>query len=125
MRFEKAGAFKASGIKLLAASVVNEENARKVQRELELSYPIAYGLSAEEISALTGAYYEPQKKFLHATGFILKPNLNVAAAVYSSGPIGRYTAADALDVATALSRRSEPAERRRATACDRAFHSSP
>lgn len=90
---------------MLAASVDNEEDARKAKRELNLSYPIAYGLSGEEISALTGAYYEAQKKFIHATGFILKPDSTVAAAVYSTGPIGRYTAADALDLATALSKK--------------------
>ncbi len=87
------------------ASVDTEEKAQKVKRDLKLSYPIAYGLSAEEISASTGAYYEPQKKFLHATGFLLKPDSSVAAAVYSTGPIGRYTAADALDIATAMSKK--------------------
>lgn len=101
----KAKDFRAAGIRLLAASVDSEEDARKAVRELNLSYPIAYGLSAEEISALTGAYYEADKKFLHATGFVLKPEGTVAGAVYSTGPIGRYTAADALDLVTALSKK--------------------
>ena len=90
---------------MLAASVDSEDDARKSVRELALSYSITYGLSAEEISALTGAYYEPDRKFLHATGLILKPDGIVGAAVYSTGPIGRYTAADALDIATSLSKK--------------------
>jgi peroxiredoxin len=101
----KAQDYRAAGIRLLAASVDSEEDARKVVRDLNLSYPIAYGLAAEEISALTGAYYDADKKFLHGTGFILKPDGIVAGAVYSTGPIGRYTAADALDLVTLYSKR--------------------
>lgn len=101
----KANEFRAAGIRLLAASVDTEEDARKVTRELSLSYAVAYGLSAEEVSALTGAYYEAEKRYLHATAFVLKPDGSVAAAVYSTGAIGRYTAADALDVATSLSKK--------------------
>ena len=89
----------------MAASVDSGENARKFATDLKLSCLVAYGVDAEQVSALTGAYYEPDKKFLHATGFILKPEGVVAAAVYSTGPIGRYTAADALDVLTFLSKR--------------------
>lgn len=99
----RASDFRAAGIHLIAASVDGEEEARNSARELKLSYALGYGLSAEEISALTGAYYEAQKKFLHATGFILKPDASIAAAVYSTGAIGRYAAADALDVVRSLS----------------------
>jgi alkyl hydroperoxide reductase subunit AhpC len=101
----RANEFRTANIRLLAASVDTEEDARKSVNELALSYPIGYGLSAQEISALTGAFFEAQKKYLHATGFILRPDGAVAHAVYSTGPIGRYTAADALDVATGLAKR--------------------
>lgn len=101
----KADDFRAAGIRLLAASVDAQDDASKIVRELQLSYPIGYGLSAEEVGASTGAYYEPDKKYLHATGFIISPEGNVAAAVYSTGAAGRYTAGDALDVATALSKK--------------------
>ena len=101
----KANDFRAANVRLLAASVDSEDNARKSVRELKLSYPVAYGLLAEEVSALTGAYYEPEKKFLHATGFIINPDSVVAAAVYSTGPIGRLVAADALGVVTFLSKK--------------------
>ena len=101
----RAADFRAAGIRLLAASVDSEDEARKSVRELKLTYTLAYGLSAEEVSRVTGAFYEPQKRFLHATGFILKPDGTVAAAVYSTGAVGRYTAADALDVTTSLAKK--------------------
>lgn len=104
--FEAKGEdYRAAGIRLIAGSVDSEDNARKVARDLSLSYTVAYGLDAEEISALTGAYYDPEKKYLQAAGFIVKPDGVVAGAVYSTGPIGRYTAADALDLVTALSKK--------------------
>jgi peroxiredoxin len=101
----KAKSFGDAGIRLLAASVDSEEDTRNLARSLQLSYPLGYGLSVEEVGALTGAYYEPAKKYLQATGFILKPDGTVAAAVYSTGPIGRYTASDALDIATSLAKK--------------------
>lgn len=102
----RAGDFRAAAIRVLAASVDTEDNARAVVYELQLSYPVGYGLSAEAISAATGAYYDPDKKYLQATGFILRPDGVLAGAVYSTGPIGRYTARDALDLVTALSKKT-------------------
>lgn len=91
---------------MLAASVDSEENARKTAGELQLSYMIGYGLTAEDVSATTGAYYDAEKKYVHATGFILKPDGVTVGAVYSTGPIGRYTAKDAFDLVTALSKKT-------------------
>jgi len=45
---------------------------------------------------MTGAFFQPEKSFLHATGFIIDPQGKVVVAVYSSGPIGRLTATDCL-----------------------------
>lgn len=90
----------------MAASVDSKEDTRKFAADLRLTFLVGYGVDAEQASALTGAYYEPKKKFLHATGFILKPEGVVAAAVYSTGPIGRFAAADALDIVTSLSKKA-------------------
>ena len=99
-----AQGFHDAGIRLLAASTDPEDEATKSRRELKVTYPLAFGLDVEEIAEKTGAYFEPKKKFLHATGFILKPDGTVAHAVYSTGPIGRYTASDALDLTSKLSK---------------------
>ncbi|WP_419923293.1 hypothetical protein [Candidatus Poriferisodalis sp.] len=50
------------------------------------------------VSALTGAFIEPERGILHATGFILAPGGKVAQACYSTGPIGRITAIDTLRI---------------------------
>jgi hypothetical protein len=51
---------------------------------------------AEEISRITGAYYDTDKKFIHATGFLIRPDKTIEVACYSSGTIGRFVAQDVL-----------------------------
>jgi hypothetical protein len=52
------------------------------------------------ISRATGAYYNKEKKFLHATGFLVRPDNTVEVACYSSGTIGRFVAQDVLALVT-------------------------
>lgn len=82
------------GVELLAASVDSEADARRTAEEWKVTFLVAYGLDPERISNLTGAFWEPQRKILHATGFLLRPDGTLAHAVYATGPIGRYTASD-------------------------------
>jgi len=63
-----------------------------------ISYSVGYGLVAEEVSRTTGAYYDKEKKFLHATDFLLRPDKSIVVASYSTGPIGRFVAKDVLRV---------------------------
>ncbi len=51
---------------------------------------------AEEISRITGAYYDTDEKFIHATGFLIRPDKAIEVACYSSGTIGRFVAQDVL-----------------------------
>ena len=51
---------------------------------------------AEEITRITGAYYDIDKKFVHATGFLVRPDNTIEVACYSTGPIGRFVAQDVL-----------------------------
>lgn len=60
------------------------------------TFPVAYGINALEVAKSIGAYYDKQREFLHATGFILKPDGTVATAVYASGPVGRLNPTDTL-----------------------------
>jgi len=53
------------------------------------------------MAALTGAFWDRGKGFLDASGFILTPKGEVAAAVYSRGPLGRYDARTTLGWITA------------------------
>lgn len=86
--------FRSLGVAVMAASVDTPEEARKTVDTLKLTYPVAHGLDYQDISRRTGAFIEHERKILHATGFLLKPDLTLHTAVYSTGPIGRLTPND-------------------------------
>ncbi len=82
----------------MAVSVDTEAEARKTIAEHALTFPVAYGADAPAVGALTGAFWEDKRRCLQATGFIIKADGAVAQALYSTGPVGRYTAAEALKI---------------------------
>lgn len=83
-------------IRVVAASADSLEDARKSVERKNLTFPVAYGLDARAVAAMTGAFFDDVRGFLHATGFIIRPDGKVDEAVYSTGPIGRFTPADTL-----------------------------
>jgi peroxiredoxin len=88
--------FSEKGIKIIGASVDNLEDAQKMVERHKLTFPLAYGMDAKEFAGMTGAFYDDKKLFLHATGFIIRPDRIIEGAVYSTGPIGRLVAAGTL-----------------------------
>ncbi len=90
---------KSEEIKIAAASVDSIEDARKMIDRHGITFPVGYGLIAEEISRITGAYYDKEENYLHATGFLLRPDKTILIACYSSGAIGRLVAKDVLALA--------------------------
>jgi hypothetical protein len=58
--------------------------------------PIGFGLPVKETAATLGAFSEEGRGFLHATGFVVKPDGTIAVAQYSTGPIGRLVWQDVL-----------------------------
>jgi peroxiredoxin len=88
--------FNEKGIKIIAVSVDNLENAQKIVERSKLTFPLAYGIDAKDFACMTGAFFDDKKGFLHATAFIIRPDGTLEDAVYSTGPIGRLMAADAL-----------------------------
>lgn len=85
-------------IKVVAGSVDPIDKAKEIVEKLGITYPIGYGLIPEEVVRVTGAYYEKERKILHATGFLLRPDKTIAVACYSSGAIGRLVAKDVLNL---------------------------
>lgn len=83
-------------MRLLGLSIDPLEEAQKTKERHSISYPLAYGVSGPGFGAQTGAFYDMEKGFLHASGFLLQPGGRLAGAVYSTGPIGRYTPAEVL-----------------------------
>ena len=88
--------FQSEQIKVIAGSVDPIEKARERVNKLGVAYPVGYGINAEEISGITGAFYDKERRFLHATGFVVRPDKAISVACYSTGPIGRLVAKDAL-----------------------------
>ena len=83
---------------MIAGSVDEKERAKEIVDKLGITYPVAYGMNPEEVSRITGAFYEKERKILHGTGFLIRPDKTIAVACYSSGPIGRLTARDTLNL---------------------------
>lgn len=90
--------FEERNIKVIAASVDPIDKAKKTLEKNNLTFPIGYGLDMNRISATIGAFYEEEKGYLHATGFIIKPGGHISCAVYSTGAIGRFVAKDCLNL---------------------------
>lgn len=90
--------FDSEQIRVIAGSADPIEKAKETVEKLGITFPVAYGLDLEEISSLTGAFYEKDRKCLHATGFIIGPDNTVKVACYSTGAIGRLVAQDVLSL---------------------------
>ncbi len=85
--------FDEAGISILAASVDPLDKATEVQQEL--SFPIAYGVTREQADTI-GAWWEDRRAIIQPSEFVLDGNGKVLSATYSTGPVGRMEAGDAL-----------------------------
>lgn len=95
---ENLSRFTDQGVEVIAASSETLDEAKNTVAELNLHYPVGYGLDPEEFASRYGAYYSDDSTFLHATGFLIDPDGLVDISVYSCGAIGRLTAADSLQI---------------------------
>lgn len=93
------GAYDDADVQVVALSVDAEEGAREMMGKVEAGFPILYGLDVEEMEERIGAYVEKggEREHLQPAQFILKPDGTVALASYSSGPVGRLDAEEALE----------------------------
>ena len=94
-----AGLLKKLGVKVVAVTVDPVEKTVALAEGLRLSYVETISeIDVDDVVAKTGAKQNTadERVFLHATGFIVDPEGNVVTSVYSSGPIGRFTANDVL-----------------------------
>lgn len=88
--------FDEQNVTIVCASVDKIEDAIKTRDNHKLTFPVAYELEGEHLSELTGAFYDKDRRWSQGTGFLIDPDGKVAQAVYSTGPNGRYTAAEIL-----------------------------
>lgn len=90
--------FEAEQISIIAGSVDQAEKASDTVKKNGITFPIAYGMNAEEASRITGAYYDKDRQYIHATGFLIRPGNTIETVCYSSGTIGRFGAQDLLNL---------------------------
>jgi peroxiredoxin len=82
------------GAKVVALTVEDEATTAELMAKHGLTFPIGHSADAKAISAVTGAFVDPERGFLQSTGFVLNPDGQVAVSVYSSGAIGRLVPDD-------------------------------
>ena len=84
----------------MALSADNELAAKDTVDKLSLDFTVLYGLDPDAASQSIGCYTGVHEGLPHLqpAGFVLRPDGTVAHAVYSSGKVGRLTAADALTI---------------------------
>lgn len=80
--------------KVVALSVDDESTSTATREKYGLPFPLGYDVDAHQIASLVGCYTSTEPSYLESTGFVLDPDGIVLNAVYSSGAIGRLTAAD-------------------------------
>ena len=90
--------FRDAGIKVVAASVDTVEKTASLKEGMRIATVQMVGeLDGPAISEATGAGLQTgDRTFLHATGFLIDPEGKINTSVYSSGPIGRFTASEIL-----------------------------
>lgn len=80
----------------MALSVDPLDKARETVEGEQVTFPVAYGLQAPRDAEPIGAFWEERRGIFHATNMILEDGGKILQATYSTGPIGRITATDAL-----------------------------
>ena len=88
---------KKRGVMVIAVSSQNRENSEKSRELSKITFPVGYDLDSKEFSRMTGAFYNREHHFIHATAFIVDPDGIIRGSIYSSGGIGRYTAEGTLN----------------------------
>ncbi len=70
-----------------------EEKAAEVAAQI--SFPLAYGMTLAQAQSI-GAWWEERRSIVQPSNFVLNESGKVLSATYSSGPIGRLEAVDAI-----------------------------
>ena len=83
---------------MFAASVDSIEATAKLKEGLHVGYPMFAEVDAVALAEATGAHIYKRNGIdtAHATAFLIDPDGIVNNAVYSTGPIGRFTASEVI-----------------------------
>jgi peroxiredoxin len=83
-----SGALAQAGVRVIALSVDDEATTAELISKHGLTSPVGHA-DAAAVAGLTGAFVNPDPRYLQSTGFVLDPAGRVVVSVYSSGAIGR------------------------------------
>jgi len=83
---------------VVAASVDSIETTAKLKEGLYVGFPMYAEVDALALAEATGAhvYKRNDVDTAHATAFLVDPDGIISNAVYSTGPIGRFTASEVI-----------------------------
>ena len=101
---ERKDELAAEGISVIAASVDDLEKSLEVQADL--GFPVVHGVTRDVADAI-GAWWDARRDFIQPSEFILGAGGRVLSATYSTGPVGRLDAQDALSLVRILKSRSK------------------
>ena len=96
--------FAEAGISVYAASVDDVEKTGEVQKDL--GFPVAHGIERAQGDAI-GAWWDERRGFIQPSEFVLRNDGRVLSATYSTGPVGRLDANDALALVRILDARAK------------------
>ena len=97
-----------AGVSVFALSTDDLAHAQETVGKAGVTYPVLYGVDGPALSRAWGAYYEERRKILHATSFLLRPEGSIASATYSTGPVGRLSATEAIRMTLFLRKQAAP-----------------
>jgi peroxiredoxin len=83
-------------VSVVALSVDLLDKARELVEQNHLEFPLAYGLKVPEDAQRIGAWWDEKRPMIQPSEFLLGEGGRILSATYSSGPIGRVKAEDAL-----------------------------
>jgi peroxiredoxin len=84
------------GLAALGAAVDGEAATQNLIARHGLQFPVGHSADAVAVAAMTGAFVNPDPRYLQSTGFVLDPGGRVVVSVYSSGAIGRLVPQDVI-----------------------------
>ncbi|MBI3291931.1 MAG: redoxin domain-containing protein [Elusimicrobia bacterium] len=72
------------------------DKAQGTVDKLKLTFPVLYGVNGPATAETLGCWYEEKRNILQPAAFIIGSQRTLLNVTYSSGPIGRLRAQDAL-----------------------------
>ena len=78
---------------IVAATAQSQDKAQEVAEKVD--FPVAYGVTLDQANEL-GSWWEDRRQLIQPSDFVLNAQATVLSATYSTGPVGRLEAADAV-----------------------------